>query len=109
MFHDWRDAATRNRVLREVVENAGFATSVEVTSRHALPHGRTLRIRNSKGSLIEVMLDQGFGYWRSRDGTFDFTASASDQAKSVARGDISVMGSSPHYTTIILDLLKARG
>lgn len=109
MFHDWCDVATRNHVLRNVVENAGFATSVDATSRHVLPHGRTLRIQNSKGNTAEVMLDQGFGYWRSRGGAFDFTASAADQAKSLARGDISIVGSQPHHTTIILDLSNARG
>ena len=103
-FHDWRDAAIRDHVLKTVVSAAGFAVSVETAPRHLLPHGRTLRIQHSEGPPLEIMLDQGFGYWRSRGGAFDFAAPASEQARLVARGDIIVVGSSSHPTTLILDL-----
>jgi DEAD/DEAH box helicase domain-containing protein len=104
IFHDWRDTATRDRVLKAAVENAGFSASIEAASRQALPHGRTFRIRHSNSSTLEIMLDQGFGYWRSRHGAFDFAASVPEQVRAVTRGDIAVVGSSPHSTTLILDL-----
>jgi hypothetical protein len=107
IFHDWRDPATRDQVLKAVVSGVGFTASVEALPRHTLPHGRNLRMRNSEGMILDIMLDQGFGYWRSRSGTFDFTARASEQAASVARGDVGVVGASEHPTTLILDLTKA--
>jgi len=106
-FHDLRDTAIRDHVLKAVVSDAGFAVAVETAPRHALPHGRTLRIEHSEGNALEIMLDQGFGYWRSRSGAFDFAAPASEQARLVARGDIAVVGSSAHPTILILDLSKA--
>jgi hypothetical protein len=106
-FHDWRDTVTRDYVLKAVVSKAGFAVSVETAPRHALPHGRTLRIQRSEGTVLEIMLDQGFGYWRSRSGAFDFAASASEQASLLFRGDIAVVGSPSHPTILILDLSNA--
>ena len=55
------------------------------------------------------MLDQGFGYWRSRGGTFDFAARPSEQASVITQGDIRVVGSSEYPTTLILDLTNAAG
>lgn len=109
IFHDWRDSATRDQVLKAVVSGLGYATSVETAVRQALPHGRNLRLKNSEGVSLEIMLDQGFGYWRSRGGTFDFTARPSEQASVIAQGEIRVVASSEHPTTFILDLTNAAG
>ena len=104
IFHDWRDTATRDHVLKAIVSDAGFAVSVETAPRHALPHGRNLRIRHSEGVTFEIMLDQGFGYWRSRSGAYDFSAPLPEQTRFLARGDFTVVGSPTHPTIFILDL-----
>jgi DEAD/DEAH box helicase domain-containing protein len=104
--HDWIGPDIRDYVLKEVIANAGFVVLLETASRQALPHGRSLRIHHSEGAILDILLDQGFGYWRSRSGNFDFAAPPSDQARSVAQGHVTVVGSMAYPTTLILDMSR---
>jgi DEAD/DEAH box helicase domain-containing protein len=106
IFHDWGDSAIRDYVLKSASADAGFNVSLETAPRSSLPHGRDLRLRNAEGMVLDIMLDQGFGYWRSRTGSFDFAARPSEQARSVISGIISVVGSPNYPTTFIVEVLN---
>jgi len=103
IFDDWRNVATRDRVLKACIADAGFSAALETARRQMLPHGRSLRVRNARGSTLEIVLDQGFGYWRSRGGSFDFAADPLNQATVIVRGNAEVIGSSFHPTAIIVE------
>jgi hypothetical protein len=64
---------------------------VEVRPKADLPHARTLCLVLGDGRKITILLDQGFGGWRSQGAPrHDFRAKAAAQAQSIRSASYSV-------------------
>jgi ATP-dependent helicase YprA (DUF1998 family) len=68
--HDWQWEDDRRDVMLALLGTRGF--SVDMDERGA-PHGRTITLAFTGGATVRVVLDQGFGPWRTpRYAKFDF-------------------------------------
>jgi DEAD/DEAH box helicase domain-containing protein len=75
--HDWQYGEDRDDVLIGLLEEAGFAVTLD--SREAA-HGRTMTLHFASGKAVRVVFDQGFGPWRApRIARFDFGVAAPQQ------------------------------
>jgi hypothetical protein len=81
LHHDWVDSKTRNEVLRGVLTGNALSVDIRTAARSELPHARAMRLIAGDGRRLEIMLDQGFGYWRTQRGPgFDFNRFPAAQA-----------------------------
>lgn len=74
---DWRREDNRSVVAASLAKARGLALDWRLGHP---PHGRRLTLQFASGRMAEVLLDQGFGAWRSDRGTaFDFLRPAARQ------------------------------
>ncbi|MFC3174998.1 DEAD/DEAH box helicase [Novosphingobium bradum] len=79
--HDWQWEEDRDAVLLALLEQRGCAPELRDTGAN---HGRTLTLHFAGGSAARVILDQGFGPWRTPDfARFAFGVEASAQARAL--------------------------
>lgn len=88
--HDWRDDAVRG----DVAATMGAALQLELTLQlRRDQHARQFELLFSDGTSAVLVLDQGFGSWLPPTEipvSFDFTASASDQAHKLLKANLLV-------------------
>jgi ATP-dependent helicase YprA (DUF1998 family) len=106
--HDWGNASVRKAVLEAVMARAGVQATVRLEDLRSLAHGRTLDIEYDDGGRVEILFDQGLGYWKVRGRVpFDFNANVPRQAEALARAPVTVAGDRQYRTTVIIDLQKS--
>ena len=104
LHHDWSQAATRDAVLSEFLVRDCDVT-LETAASRDLPHARMLRLVAETGERLEILLDQGFGYWRSSPSCpFDFTQLSRNQATALRQSNGKVVSCSEHPTWVIVDI-----
>lgn len=80
--HDWAWDEDRRDVLEELLDTRGFAVDLD---EGGAPHGRMISLAFADGTTVRIILDQGFGPWRTpRSARFDFGATADRQATKLA-------------------------
>jgi hypothetical protein len=86
--HNWKSDRDREIVFRE------YATILKVGLELQLgdpPHARQITMSTESGKKVYVLLDQGFGAWRSeRYRDFDFRARAESQARQLKGLDFAL-------------------
>jgi ATP-dependent helicase YprA (DUF1998 family) len=82
-FHDWADAQKHAEAIMAYGRRRGLAMTV---SQREVPHGRYLTLTFKDGSRGRLILDQGFGAWRSRGSRLlhPFSAAGTEQAASMS-------------------------
>jgi hypothetical protein len=96
--HDWEWEEDRRNVLAAVLESHNFSTSV---SEHDAAHGRTLTLLFEQGVKVRVVLDQGFGPWRTpRFARFDFSEPADRQALKLAAYSALIAARGTSYVVV---------
>lgn len=60
--HDWQSEQDRADVLHGLLAAAGFTSSLDAQGAE---HGRVLRLDFASGSSTRIILDSGFGPWRT--------------------------------------------
>ena len=104
LHHDWVDSKTRTEVLRAALTGNALSVDIRTAARSELPHARVMRLIASDGQRLEIMLDQGFGYWRTQRGpAFDFNRFPAAQAAALIIRDDRVLGSTENATSIIVE------
>ncbi|MCA9130737.1 MAG: hypothetical protein KDB22_26810, partial [Planctomycetales bacterium] len=103
LHHDWRDDGTQKAVLQDLFK-AYFHVSVKVYARpHELSHSRFLSIRWTNGFHVEINLDQGVGFYRTKAFKgFDFSLPPESQAQRLAALRFSVENQSASMPLYIL-------
>jgi hypothetical protein len=92
--------------LKAILGRAGFALSLEIADRRELVHARCLTIETKSHGSVDLLLDQGFGHWVTRNRVaFDFTVAAPKQASALLLLDASVMGDRGKSTEVFVDFM----
>ena len=103
LHHDWPDQAVRDAVLTQVLRGIGLSPTVQALPRAGTPHARTLLL-NGEGATVELLLDQGFGFWRpARYTPFAFTAASGQQASDLAASVFQVAGERDRTTEVFIE------
>jgi ATP-dependent helicase YprA (DUF1998 family) len=90
MMDNWNNDAARQSVLQELLQVASGCprVSIKTFKKRELAHSRELEVEFESGLKLTINLDEGMGCWRQNGyRSFDFAASASDQAKSILAFD----------------------
>ena len=83
------DDATRREVLRHLLPQGRVALA---TSKARMPHHRRLDIRLADERRVMILLDQGFGAWRSGVmARHDFAAAPKAQAAAIVALSMSIL------------------
>lgn len=103
MHHDWQDGGTQRAVMEQLFRPY-FRVSVTVYGRpHELSHSRFLALTWANGSRVDVNLDQGVGFYRTKTSkSFDFALNAELQARKLSEMKFSVENLSPMMPVYIL-------
>jgi hypothetical protein len=106
LSQDWESLQHRDYVLRRLIERIGFASRLETRVLHELPHDRTLQIQWQDGGSIVLHLDQGLGFWTTRQRIpFAFTAKPEQQDGELAKASFDVLHRHGHSMPMfILDV-----
>ena len=103
LHHDWPDQAVRDAVLTQMLRGIGLSPTVQALPRAGTPHARTLLLQG-EGATVELLLDQGFGFWRpARHTPFAFTAAAGQQASDLATSVFQVAGDRDRMTEVFIE------
>lgn len=103
-MHDaYSEDAARRDVLRHLLPSA----QVSLSGRKAeLPHHRRFTFDLRNGHSVIMLLDQGFGGWRTRgEVRHDFTAEAVAQARMICRLNESIRAADPRGTPVIVEVV----
>lgn len=96
--HDWQFAEDRDDVLVGLLEIAGF--KVKLDDRNA-GHGRVLTLHFAQNHAVRIILDQGFGPWRTPSfARFDFGAEVTKQLSKLAQFNAIVSARGAGYVVI---------
>jgi hypothetical protein len=103
LHHDWRDNGTQKSVLQHLF-NPDFKVSLAVYGRpQDLGHSRFMSLAWDNGFRVEINLDQGVGFYRTRVfKSFDFTLAPDSQAQKLIALRFSVENQSPSMPLYIL-------
>jgi ATP-dependent helicase YprA (DUF1998 family) len=106
LHDDWASSVVRDDILKAILGRAGFALSLEIADRRELVHARCLTIETKSHGSVDLLLDQGFGHWVTRNRVaFDFTVAAPKQASALLLLDASVMGDRGKSTEVFVDFM----
>lgn len=96
--HDWQWEDDRREVLLALLEARGF--SVDLAERGAA-HGRTITLAFAGGTTVRVVLDQGFGPWRTpRYAKFDFGDAVDRQIRKIAAYSAMIEARGTSYVVV---------
>ena len=85
--HDWNDRYDYDAIFNAwLTHMAGKKVNTNIIdNKREVPHRRAIQLHFSTGDIVEVTLDQGFGYWRldlaGGMHRFDFMRDTHDQIK----------------------------
>lgn len=96
--HDWQFAEDRDEVLLGLLEAAGFSGKLD--DRNAA-HGRVMTLHFAQKQSVRIILDQGFGPWRTPSfARFDFGADIAKQVTNLSRFNAMVSARGAGYVVI---------
>jgi hypothetical protein len=96
--NNWQDEADRAETIEALAGRVGFDCAY---NDHSASHGRKLTLSYADGSEAVVLLDQGFGYWRSTGADrHDFRARPVQQAKAMLDATAFVAGHGESYVAV---------
>lgn len=103
VHHDWRDSRVQSSVLEGLFQPF-FQVSVKVHDRpRDLSHSRFLALDWGDGFRVEINLDQGVGFYRTRKfQAFDFHATPETQTQKLCSSRFAVENQSPSMPLYIL-------
>jgi hypothetical protein len=97
--HNWKNDRDRELVFREYAANQKVALEFQLDDP---PHARQITIATRSGKKGYILLDQGFGAWRtSRFRDFDFRARAESQARQLRGLDFELSMPTESKTYIV--------
>jgi DEAD/DEAH box helicase domain-containing protein len=97
--HDWQFSADREEVFATLMEKANFTCRL---IEQGAPHGRMFTLKFSNETTIKVVLDQGFGPWRTpRFARFEFGVDAVRQSAKLASFNALVSARGSSYVVVI--------
>ncbi|MBF4448252.1 hypothetical protein ERJ76_21795, partial [Vibrio anguillarum] len=85
--HDWNNRYDYDAIFNAwLTHMAGKRVDINIIdNKREVPHRRAIQLHFSTGDIVEVILDQGFGYWRlglaGGMHRFDFMRDTQDQIK----------------------------
>jgi DEAD/DEAH box helicase domain-containing protein len=79
VFHSFSEDGQRRQLLQALLPKA----NIELRAKADLPHARSLTLILRDGRRIALLLDQGFGAWRTEAARHDFRADAVAQARAL--------------------------
>jgi len=87
IFHSFPDDSMRRALVEALLPTA----TVEIRSKAALPHARSMALVLGDGQRITLLLDQGFGAWRAEgQPRHDFSSDPGAQARALKARVFSV-------------------
>jgi hypothetical protein len=87
VFHPFAEDERRKEAMRELWPQAALS----IRSKPEIEHARSLRLVLGDGRKLTMLLDQGFGGWRSQGAPrHDFQAPAKTQAKAIRSASYAV-------------------
>jgi DEAD/DEAH box helicase domain-containing protein len=96
--HDWQYAEDRNGVLLGLLEGRGYIASLD---HQDADHGRVMTLQFAQRHLVRIILDQGFGPWRTPSyARFDFGTDIAKQLTKLAQLNALVNARGPGYMVI---------
>lgn len=96
--HDWQWEEDRRDVMLAVMVARGL--TLDLSDRGA-GHGRMITLHFQDGARVRVVLDQGFGPWRTpRYARFDFGDIASEQARKIAEYSALIAAQGSGYAVV---------
>jgi hypothetical protein len=103
LYHDWRDAGAQQSVLEHLFKS-NFKVSVTVYPKPPnLSHSRYLSMAWANGVRVDINLDQGVGFYRTKAYIpFDFSTPSDVQAQKLAKLRIVVENQSPSMPIYVL-------
>lgn len=100
IFDDWENEEDREKVAKQLGEKFGLDVSLEVKS--SADHGRKIILEYESGEKALVLLDQGFGYFKTggKPPRHDFRSSPAAQSSNLIRSDAVVSGTGESYFAV---------
>lgn len=97
--HDWQDEDDRSEVLRALLQARDFAPELV---EHGADHGRTMVLRFDGGATVRIVLDQGFGAWRTPSFARwpHFSDAAVTQVAKIASYSALIAARGPSYVVV---------
>jgi DEAD/DEAH box helicase domain-containing protein len=96
--HDWQWEEDRREVLLALVQTRGMLPSF---SELGAGHGRVITLHFEGGARIRIILDQGFGPWRTpRSARFDFGEDAAHQGRAIAAYSALIAAQGTSYAVV---------
>jgi hypothetical protein len=98
------DSFPEDRLREEVLRQLFPQAAIAITPKSQQPHGRSLVLNLSDGRHMTILLDQGFGAWRT-DGVVrhDFRLTPQRQAAEIRRADVRVRMAEQLGSPVILE------
>jgi hypothetical protein len=107
--HDWHNNKERDAAIIGLISKYCEVDLRSLPIRE-LPHARMIRLIAHNGDRLEVLLDQGFGYWATQPNLlFDFSQQKSLQYKFIAECDSKIGQYSKHPTWMIIESMPSQG
>jgi hypothetical protein len=102
VYDAYAEDAVRRDVLRHLLPSARIALAVRKTE---LPHHRLLSFTMRDARCVTMLLDQGFGGWRTHgEIRHDFTVAALAQARSIASLDSPLRATDARGSPLTIDV-----
>lgn len=96
-YHDWDDVDARNEVLTALFDKIELKFQLKEKNKKYLEHNRIMTIELENGEKINLILDQGFSYWRClaycyAENIFPFDADIDEQVAKIGQWLPNVSG-----------------
>lgn len=96
--HDWAWAKDRDDVLQYLVQARRMELDLAL---NGAAHGRQIDLIFDDDSRVKIVLDQGFGPWRSPPfARFDFADDAASQASRIDKTNVMIAAQGPTYIVV---------
>jgi len=100
MFHSFPDDGQRRQVIQALLPKA----LVEIKAKNDLPHARSLTVTLGDRRRVVLLLDQGFGAWRTEAATrYDFNAAPVSQARALRIAALKVVAETTGELPIVIE------
>ncbi len=104
VFHPFAENELRQEVMRKLWPNADLS----ILAKPATPHARSLKLILKDDREITILLDQGFGGWRSSGAPrFNFTDAATNQANAIRSASYNVAAEARDTSLIVWEKVEA--
>jgi hypothetical protein len=99
-YHDWHQRRIHESVMEKIFDSLSSTTDLTFSDVRSAEHKRSMRVEWESGLVLEIMLDQGFGFLQARQGReFPFEATPEQQARTLQ--DLSTRLNNAYDTSFI--------